>query len=126
MKLNYIWKLIWCPLFYYYIPTVVVKTRQLEVQPCNSNVGNPRDREDGASENNQPYHKQLNKEKQEKTQDLTRFDNFPKSSEQGDRVIIESINYNLHIINIRDNTPLYIAKGTRKKRKPETPNSDQK
>ena len=58
------------------------------------------------------------------TKYLTRFDNLPTSSEQGERIIIE---FNqLQVTNIGDTTPPYIAKESTKKRKPKTPKSDQK
>ena len=79
-----------------------------------------------APENSHQSYEQVNKEKKERTQDLTRFDNLPTSSGQGERVIIELINYRLQVINIGDNTPLYIAKETIKKRKPKTSNLNQK
>ena len=81
-------------------------------------------------ENSHQMHEQLNKEKKERTQDLTRFGNLPTSSGQGNRVLIESINYRLQITqgvtNIGGTIPPYIAKEITKKRKRKTPNSDQK
>jgi len=82
-------------------------------------------------ENSHQPHEQLNKEKKERTQDLTRFDKLPTSSVQAKRVLIESINYGLQITgfqdtNIGDTTPPYIAKETTKKRKPKALDSDQK
>ena len=58
-----------------------------------------------------------------------RFDNLPTGQREG--VLIESINYRLHVsrfwnTNIGDTIPPYIAKETMKKRKPKTPKSDQK
>ena len=55
-----------------------------------------------------------------------RFGNLSTFSGQEERVLIESINYRLHVTNIEDNTPLYIAKENTKKRKLKTPNSNQK
>ena len=91
-------------------------------------VGKPNNRENGHQRIVNQSHEQLNKEKKERTQDLIRFNNLPTSSGQGERVLIESINYMLQVsrTNIGDTTPPYIAKETTKKRKPRTPNSDQK
>ena len=72
-----------------------------------------------------PYDK--NRETREKSkpiQYLTRFDNLPMLSGQGEIVLIE---FNqLQVINIGDTTPSFIAKESTKKRKPKTPKSDQK
>ena len=87
-------------------------------------VENTRNREDGYQRIANQSHEQLSKEKKERTQDLTRFDNLPTSSGQKERVLIESINYRLQ--NIGDTTPPYIAKEITKKKKAKTPNLDQK
>jgi len=89
-------------------------------------VENTRNREDGYQRIANQSHEQLSKEKKERIQDLMRFDNLRTSSGRGERVLIESINYRLHVTNIGDNTPLYIAKEDMKKKKPKITNSDQK
>jgi len=53
--------------------------------------------EDGPPKNNHQPKEQLNKEKKERTQYLTRFGNLLTSSRQGDRVLIELINYRLQL-----------------------------
>ena len=74
-------------------------------------------------ENSHQSHEQVNKKrKKERTQDLTRFDNLPTfSGQERERALNQ-----LHVTNIGDNIPLYIAKEATKKRKSKTPNSDQK
>jgi len=67
------------------------------------------------SENSLQSHEQLNKEKKEKTQDLTSFDNLPTSSEQGERVLIEAINYRFQVTNIGDNISLYSQRSDEEK-----------
>ena len=47
----------------------------------------------GIPENSHQSHEQVNKEKKERTQDLTKFDNLSTSSGQRERVLIELINY---------------------------------
>ena len=89
-------------------------------------VRNPRNREDGHQRIANQSHKQL---KQRKERENTRFNEvqqFDYVLGARERVLIESINYRLQVTNIEDNTPLYIAKETTKKRKSKTPNSDQK
>ena len=87
-------------------------------------VGNPTQQRRWMPKNSHQQHEQLNKEKNGRTQDLTRFGYFFTSLGQGERVLIESINYRLQDPDIRD--PSLYSKETRKKRKPKIPNSDQK
>ena len=51
-------------------------------------VGNLRDKEEGHQRIVNQTHEQLNKEKKERTQDLTRFGNLPTSSGQGEIVLL--------------------------------------
>ena len=60
-------------------------------------VGNPINREEGRQRTVTKSHEQLNKEKKERTQVLTRHSNLPTSSGQGERILIESINYRLQV-----------------------------
>ena len=85
-------------------------------------------RRDRAPENSHQRHKQLNKEKKERTQDLTSFDNLPSPRGKGREFLLnQSITgYRFRDINIGDTTPPYIAKETTKKKKPKIPNSDLK
>ena len=79
------------------------------------------------SENSHQSHEQVNERKENENiifNEVQQFAYISGAERERDRILIESINYK--IIKIRDNTRLYTAKESRKKRKTKILKSDQK